>query len=402
MKLDPECQVFIDANSAGYVYADMHTKGDKVQAVGQVPHDQLMRNTFSGEGDVADLLQLFVQMEMDEITCIRLVAARLQETEPDDKTITWGATGQRAWGQNVLTGLARGRHDIVLAEELAIIHPQAFLQHEHAINLDPDNKEATARAFVKLNNDMQRAPPMGGFSLLNHNVPPVLVEDAAFHKFNEMSTIGPWIDRQGMLQWDYETGAGFKGARKVRNGNSSSSASKDAHIKREGYMVNNKGVRCIKGYHDLGISSKGAHIKREGQMVNDNGVRYITRCHKLSNSSKAELIKSEGHMVNAKGVLCIKGYHKMGKKGKHHSHICTSAICQSGASITWDNSYPKLQHHCNDPAQSGLTGQKARKVRGLGSCECKKCHRTAKECDGTGCLAAACKCNSLKLCQHLH
>jgi len=80
------------------------------------------------------------------------VASRLQETELDDKSITWGATGQRAWGQNVLTGAARERCDIVLAEELAIIHPQAFLQHERAINLDPDNKAATARAFVKLHN----------------------------------------------------------------------------------------------------------------------------------------------------------------------------------------------------------------------------------------------------------
>jgi len=100
----------------------------------------------------------------------------------------------------VLTGAAAERRDIVLAEELAIIHPQAFLQPERAIDLNPDNKAATARAFVKLHNDMQRAPKKGGFSLLNHNVHPMLFQDAAFHKFNEMSTIGPWIDRQGMLQ----------------------------------------------------------------------------------------------------------------------------------------------------------------------------------------------------------
>jgi len=43
-------------------------------------------------------------MEMDEIRCLRLVAARFQETELDDKFITWGATGERAWEQNVLTG----------------------------------------------------------------------------------------------------------------------------------------------------------------------------------------------------------------------------------------------------------------------------------------------------------
>jgi len=55
-----------------------------------------MRNTFGGKGDVADLLQFFAQMEMDEIRCIRLAAARLQQIELDDKSITWGASGQRA------------------------------------------------------------------------------------------------------------------------------------------------------------------------------------------------------------------------------------------------------------------------------------------------------------------
>jgi len=134
----------------------------------------------------------------------------------------------------VLTGAARERHDIILVEELAIIHPQAFLQHERAINLDPD----TARAIVKLHNDMQRAAAMGGFLLLNHNVPPLLFQDAAFHKFNEMSTIGPWIDRQGMLQWDYVSGAGFKGARSVQNGDLGGSAHKDALIESGGYMLN--------------------------------------------------------------------------------------------------------------------------------------------------------------------
>jgi len=81
---------------------------------------------------------------------------------------------------------------------------------------------------------MHRAPQKAGFSLLNHNVHPMLLEDAAFHKFNEMSTIGPWIDRQGKLQWDYETAAGFKGARNVRIGNLGGAATKAALIEREG------------------------------------------------------------------------------------------------------------------------------------------------------------------------
>jgi hypothetical protein len=194
MKVDSECQVFLDASPAGHVYADMHTEGDTGRAVRQVPHDQLLRSIFGGEGDVAHLLQFFAQMEMDEIRCVRLVAARLQGTELDDKTLTWGASGKRAWGQNVLTGAAAERRTVVMESEMLIIHPQSMLQPERAIDLNPDNKAATARAFVKLHNDMQRAPKKGGFSLLNHNVHPMLLQDAAFHKFNEMSTIGPWID----------------------------------------------------------------------------------------------------------------------------------------------------------------------------------------------------------------
>jgi len=189
-----------------------------------------------------------------------------------------------------------------------------------------------------------------------------------------------------MLKWDYVPGAGFKGARNVRNGDLGGAATKAAFITHEGHMVNDKGVRCITGYHEL------------------------------SNSRKAALIKREGHMVNAKGVLRITGYHKLGEKGnmargkkcntialgEHHLHICTSAICQSGASITWEKGFPKIQHHCCDPEQSGLTEQKARKVKVLGLHICKKCHRTAQECKGTCCLASSCRSNSLKLCQHLH
>ena len=80
----------------------------------------------------------------------------------------------------------------------------------------------------------------------------MLPQDAAFHKFNEMSTIGPWIDRQGMLQLDYVSGAGLKGARCVRNGN----ARKDALIESGGYMVNEHGVRCIKGYTTWAICAQ--------------------------------------------------------------------------------------------------------------------------------------------------
>ena len=82
------------------MYANRHTEGDEGRAVRQVPHYQLMRNTCGGEGDVADLLHLFAQMELDQIRCIRLVTARLRQTELEDKTITWGATG-RLSGKNL-------------------------------------------------------------------------------------------------------------------------------------------------------------------------------------------------------------------------------------------------------------------------------------------------------------
>jgi len=261
MKVDPECQVFLDANPAGHVYADMHTEGVTGRAVRQVPHDQLLRSTFGGEGDVAGLLQFFAQMQMDEIRCIRLVAARLQGTELDDKTLTWGATGGCAWGQNVLTGAAAERRNVVKTSEMLIIHPQAFLQPERAIDLTPDNKAATVRVLLKLHNHMQCVAQRKGFTLLKHDVSPMLVEDAAFHKFSEMSTTGPWIDRKGNLQWDYVHAAGFKGARSVRNGKLGGAANKDAHIEREGYIINEHGKQCIKGLRDFAILGGAAHAK---------------------------------------------------------------------------------------------------------------------------------------------
>jgi len=180
MNVDSQCQVCLDVYPAGHVYADVHTDGDKGRDARQVPHDRLMRSTFGGEGDVAQLLQFLAQMEMDEIRCVRLVAARLQGTELEDKTLTWGASGKRTWGQNVLTGAAAERRTIVMASEMVIIHPQAFLQPGRAINVTPDKKAATARVFVNLHNDLQRRPPRGGFSLLNHDAPPMLVKTQRF------------------------------------------------------------------------------------------------------------------------------------------------------------------------------------------------------------------------------
>jgi len=266
----------------------------------------------------------------------------------------------------VLPGAAGERHDIALADELTIIHPQAFLQHERAINLNPDNKAATVRAFVKFHNNMQRAPTMGGFSLLNNNFPPLLLEDAAFHEFNEMSTIGPWIDAQGVLQQDYLIGAGFKGARCVRNGNLGGAATKAASIEREGHMVSDKGKLCITGYHNLGglggAVSTAALIKRDGYMINDKGVRTSAAHNRLGEIG----VEARDKIARASAM------------SEHHSHICISTLCQRGASINWEGQNVRLFHLCYDPEQSGLAGQKPQQVRGLGLHVCKKCHRTAR------------------------
>jgi len=292
MKVDSRYQVFLDAYPAGHVYADVHTDGDTGRAVRQVPHDKLLHSTFGSKGDVAQLLQFCAQMEMDEIRCVRLVAARLQGTELDDKTLTWGATGKRAWGQNVLTGAAAERRTLVIASEMQIIHPQAFLQPERAIGVTPENKTATASVFVNLHNDLLRVPARAGFSLLNHHAPPLLVKDAAFHKFSEMSNIGPWLDREDKLRWDHKMNAGYRVARSVRSGRVGGAATKAALIEKYGYMINERGQVCIAGYHKLGNLLKDALIESDGYMINERGQVCITGYHKLGNLAKDALIES--------------------------------------------------------------------------------------------------------------
>jgi len=71
-------------------------------------------------------------------------------------------------------------------------------------------------------------------------------------------------------------------------------------------------------------------------------------------------------MVNDQGVQCIAAYKRLSKeantaKGKihratamreHHLHVCTSAICQSGASHKWEGVIFRMRHHCYDPERS--------------------------------------------------
>ena len=159
-------------------------------------------------------------------------------------------------------------------------------------------------------------------------------------------------------------------------------------------------------------------------MFNKKGVLCIAAYHKLSNvwgkvvgnASKDAFIEHEGYMFNDKAVLCSAAHSKLAKKGgatmakisratamdENHSHICTSALCQSGASIRWERGKARMQHHCYHPERSGLEGQKPQQVQGLWLHVCKKCHRTAKKCTEASCVAPACSNNSLTLCKHLH
>jgi len=146
--------------------------------------------------------------------------------------------------------------------------------------------------------------------------------------------------------------------------NLGSAATKASLITREGHMVNDRGKLCVIGYHNLGnlgcTATKATHIEREGHMVNNKGVRCITGYKNLGDASKVAHIEREGYVVNNKGVRCITaGYKNMSKEGvrardenaratalgEHHSHMCTSALCQRGASIKLEGGLPRLYHH---------------------------------------------------------
>jgi len=297
---------------------------------------------------------------------------------------------------------------------------------------------------VKLHYDLQRVPARGGFSLLNHDAPPMLVKDAAFHKFSEMSNIGPWIDREDKLQWDHKIDAGYRVARSVRNGRVTKAAliekegyminergqlqvciagynrlgnlTRDALIDKEGYMINERGQVCIAGYNRLGNATKDARIEREGYMINKRGQVCIAGYNRLGNATKDARIEREGYMINKRGKKCITEAHDFGTLGGEvsakkaaakaldelHTHICISALCGRGVSVRWEKGYAVYAHHCYDPQLSGLEGQKPRQKRGLTIQLCKKCYRTAKVCKGGDCCRVTCKTTEGKSCQHLH
>ena len=118
-------------------------KGDVRGDVTQVPHAQLMADVFGAEGDVAGILQFSAHLQVDRIRCIQHVAASLQNSRLDDKTIGWGATGKSAWDQNRLFGAPRLRQDRVELDKRHNIHPKAILQPAREANLRLVPKEVS-------------------------------------------------------------------------------------------------------------------------------------------------------------------------------------------------------------------------------------------------------------------
>jgi len=196
---------------------------------------------------------------------------------------------------------------------------------------------------VKLHNDLRGVAARGGFSLLRHDAPRLLIKDAAFQKFSEMSNIGPWLDKQDKLQWDYKFEAGYRWARSVRNGNTT----RDALIAKDGHITNKHGKEVITGYHNLGNTTKDALIAKDGHITNKLGKEVIAGYHDLGslggNANKDALIEKGGRITNQHGKQVVAGFHVIGNLGgaatarnreatAHHTHICTSALCRRGSS----------------------------------------------------------------------
>ena len=146
------------------------------------------------------------------------MAASLQNTSLDNKTIGWGATGKSAWGQNRLLEASRLRRDRVELDKRHIIHPQAILQPEREANLRPETILAMVQVFVTLHNDILSAPVKEGFALLDDNVSLALVENSALFNLGEMARISPWINKQGVLVLDFVFNIGLKNAQCVQKG----------------------------------------------------------------------------------------------------------------------------------------------------------------------------------------
>jgi len=121
-------------------------------------------------------------------------------------------------------------------------------------------------------------------------------------------------------------------------------------------------------------------------MVNQHGKECITECHIMGKLAGATNLKN----FAAKAL------------DEHHTHICIFALCRRGVSVGWQKGYPVYAHHCYDPQLSEIAGQKPKQKKGLTLQLCKKCHRTAKDCEGGDHCRVTCNTTNRKLCQHLH
>jgi len=220
-------------------------------------------------------------------------------------------------------------------------------------------------------------------------------------KFNEMSTIGPLIDRQGKLQRDYVTAASFKGAHNVRNGDLGGAAAKAALIESGGYMFNTQDKLYITGYHKLGnlggAATKAALIESGGYMFNEQDKLRFTGYHKLGNLAKATLIESGGATCSTSRTYCASQgttswalwaplrTEKFTRPLQWESIIHLSAsllyatrVRQSnGSRVTlWFSTVAMI--HSNQDWQDSRRD----KTKGLKLHVCKKCHRTAQNCKG--------------------
>jgi len=174
------------------------------------------------------------------------------------------------------------------------------------------------------------------------------------------------------------------------------------------------------GYHKLGNVTKDALIEKDGYMTNKRGKAVSTGFHELGKvggaAAKDVLVEKDGYMTNKRGKEVSTGFHELGSLGgaahalifaatalgEHHTHICISAVCRRGASVSWQKGFRVYVYWCYDFELSGVEGQTPKQQRGMRTRMCKKCHRLAKHCAGRDQCRVTCNTTSRKSCQHLH
>ena len=100
--------------------------------------------------------------------------------------------------------------------------------------------------------------------------------------------------------------------------------------------------------------------------------------HKLCKKSKDKHIERSSYVLNEKGELCIAVYHDNGRKGRKawtkgckttamdetHSHVCTSDLFESGVTIDWQGGIAaRMQHTWNNTLPHLLRSRQVRTGR---------------------------------------